>query len=336
VSVTDDLEHWRSLLSRSFVPLEPAPVGSGRVGGRLRSTQLGSLYLAEVRGSAQIVKRTAATIRAADPALVKVGLQLSGRGLLEQDGRETVLSPGDFALYETTRPYRLRFDGPFRMLVVMCPRTDLAVPAARLSGRTATPVRGASGIGAAVSPFLRGLRPMLDTGAPTGVGGHRLGTAVLESLGAAFDDSPPVHAGSTGSLFLRATAHLELHLGDPELGAESVAGALHVSVRYLQRAFENEGETVGGRLRRTRLERCRRDLRDPALAERSVGAIAARWGLVNPSHFSRAFRAAYGLTPREYREAALCGPAQESCARGKDGGGVRAVSSPHDDDPRDP
>jgi transcriptional regulator GlxA family with amidase domain len=32
-----------------------------------------------------------------------------------------------------------------------------------------------------------------------------------------------------------------------------------------------------------------------------VSAIAARWGLVNAAHFSRAFRTAYGLPPVEYR-----------------------------------
>jgi AraC-like DNA-binding protein len=32
-----------------------------------------------------------------------------------------------------------------------------------------------------------------------------------------------------------------------------------------------------------------------------VSAVAARWGLVNAAHFSRAFRAAYGLSPVEYR-----------------------------------
>jgi AraC-like DNA-binding protein len=50
-----------------------------------------------------------------------------------------------------------------------------------------------------------------------------------------------------------------------------------------------------------RLERCARDLLDPALAHEPIGEIAARWGITNPAHFSRLFRAQFGLSPSEYR-----------------------------------
>jgi AraC-like DNA-binding protein len=56
-------------------------------------------------------------------------------------------------------------------------------------------------------------------------------------------------------------------------------------------------------IRRRRLERCARDLLDPALRGEPVGAIGARWGLTNPAHFSRVFRAAYGVPRAEYRRA---------------------------------
>jgi AraC-like DNA-binding protein len=72
-------------------------------------------------------------------------------------------------------------------------------------------------------------------------------------------------------------------------------------VRYLYKLFETEPTGVAGWIRERRLERCRRDLLDPALAERPVSAVAARWGLTNAAHFSRAFRAAYGLSPLAYR-----------------------------------
>ena len=37
-------------------------------------------------------------------------------------------------------------------------------------------------------------------------------------------------------------------------------------------------------------ERCRRDLVNPALADRPVAAIASRWGFVDAAHFSRVFQ----------------------------------------------
>jgi AraC-like DNA-binding protein len=54
-------------------------------------------------------------------------------------------------------------------------------------------------------------------------------------------------------------------------------------------------------IRRRRLERCRRDLLDPALRAEPVAAVAARWGLTNPAHFGRLFRDAYGVPPSAYR-----------------------------------
>jgi methylphosphotriester-DNA--protein-cysteine methyltransferase len=67
------------------------------------------------------------------------------------------------------------------------------------------------------------------------------------------------------------------------------------------RLFETERATPADWIRRRRLERCRRDLLDPALWHTPVSTIAARWGFASPAHFSRAFRAAHGLPPTEYR-----------------------------------
>jgi AraC-like DNA-binding protein len=58
-------------------------------------------------------------------------------------------------------------------------------------------------------------------------------------------------------------------------------------------------------IRDQRVERCRRDLRDPLLRHESILSIATRWGLPNSAHFSRVFRSAYGHSPREERRRAL-------------------------------
>jgi AraC-like DNA-binding protein len=85
----------------------------------------------------------------------------------------------------------------------------------------------------------------------------------------------------------------------------AVAAAHHVSVRYLQKLFEDEGATVTGWIRARRLEHCRRDHAAAEFAEVPACSIAARWGLVDAAHFSRLFKAAYGLPPGEYRVRAL-------------------------------
>ena len=50
-----------------------------------------------------------------------------------------------------------------------------------------------------------------------------------------------------------------------------------------------------------RLEGARRDLTDPAQAARPVAALAARRGFRSAVRFNRAFRAAYGMPPHQYR-----------------------------------
>ena len=40
-------------------------------------------------------------------------------------------------------------------------------------------------------------------------------------------------------------------------------------------------------------------LSDPALANRPVAAVAARWGFTSAADFSRAFRAEHGMPPSE-------------------------------------
>ncbi|MFP5019315.1 AraC-like ligand-binding domain-containing protein [Pseudonocardia phyllosphaerae] len=318
-------DEWQSVLSGTFVPLECASAaGSGPGGsGSLRALGLDGLHLADVSGSPQVVRRSQACIRAADPAYYKIGLQLAGTALLEQDGREARLGAGDFALYDTLRPYRLRFDGPFRMLVLMFPRTAFPMRAGDLRDRMAVPVRGADAVGGMVGTFLTGLTRLLDHDSDAerlGIGGGHLGPAVLNSLAAVYDDTPHRRPAVPEGLLHQVRAYIEDHLDDPDLGPERLAAAHHVSVRYLHRLFEAEGETVAGRIRARRLEHCRRDLCDPALRSRPVSAVAARWGLLNPAHFSRAFRATYGVPPTEYRRGPLgaepCTDAQGSFARG--------------------
>ncbi|MEU7094726.1 helix-turn-helix domain-containing protein, partial [Kitasatospora aureofaciens] len=82
---------------------------------------------------------------------------------------------------------------------------------------------------------------------------------------------------------------------------ESIARSQHISVRYLHKLFQQDGTTVGQWVRRRRLDACRRELGRPSRRQASVSAVAHRWGFVSHSHFSRAFRDAFGVSPREWQ-----------------------------------
>jgi AraC-like DNA-binding protein len=107
---------------------------------------------------------------------------------------------------------------------------------------------------------------------------------------------------------LQITAYIERHLGDAGLAPGDIAAAHHVSTRQLHKLFHAQGTTVSGWIRERRLEHCRRDLLDARYASRPVASIGARWGYPDAAHFSRLFKGAYGLSPRDYRSRGATGP----------------------------
>ncbi|MFD4862492.1 helix-turn-helix domain-containing protein [Streptomyces atratus] len=99
-------------------------------------------------------------------------------------------------------------------------------------------------------------------------------------------------------------SYIERHLGSSELTPAHVAAHHYISLRSLHRIFRDRQETVAASIRRRRLERCRADLADPRLAAYPIAVLATRWGFPVPADFSRAFRTAYGLSPRAFRHRA--------------------------------
>ncbi|MFI6511369.1 helix-turn-helix domain-containing protein [Streptosporangium sp. NPDC050855] len=113
-------------------------------------------------------------------------------------------------------------------------------------------------------------------------------------------------------LLARIHAFVDRHLADPRLSPDLIATAHNISSRSLYRLFQAENTTVARLIHDRRLERCRDDLTDPAKRDRPIHAIAARWGFGTAAHFTRAFRTAYGLSPREYRRRHGRWPATEA------------------------
>jgi AraC-like DNA-binding protein len=102
---------------------------------------------------------------------------------------------------------------------------------------------------------------------------------------------------------VRADAWITRNLHDADLSVEDVARSVGLSPGHLQQLFRSAaGLTVADAIRDRRLANCRKALADPSLGNQSITDIAFRWGFSESSSFSRAFRRAFGISPRQFRK----------------------------------
>jgi len=109
----------------------------------------------------------------------------------------------------------------------------------------------------------------------------------------------------------RARKFLRSHVGE-EVQLVAVARAAGASMFHLARLYRAiTGDTVGRALTRMRIERAARRLVETP--KRPITAIALEVGFRTPSSLDKAFRAALGMSPSEYRKAS--GPARRHALR---------------------
>jgi AraC-like DNA-binding protein len=307
-------DYWHHVVADSMTPLDLVfPATSLDARDRLRAGDLGALRVTELStGDTSRAVRRRRHLRSTDPELLKIDVQTRGTGVIEQAGRQERYHCGDFTLVDLARPCSWANEPDAGLVAVTFPRHLLPVGGDDLSRLAGTRIPGHRGSGALVSALARQLPGRLDDLEPGEAA--RLGTTLLDLLAVALlarlGRTAEVPAASRRRAQVASIyAFVERHLADPDLSPVVVADAHFVSVRYLHRLFEPEEATVAELIRRRRLDRCRRDLLDPDLSHLPVAAVGARWGLRNPAHFNRAFRAEYGITPGALRRAGCPPPA---------------------------
>src|SRR5205823_5058184 len=102
-------------------------------------------------------------------------------------------------------------------------------------------------------------------------------------------------------LLTRVRRYVLEHLTDPDLSPARIAHAHHISVRYLYKLWGQGELSLEQWIIGQRLERARSELARPEIGYRSIATIARICGFRDPSHFTRRFRAAYGMAPSEWR-----------------------------------
>lgn len=300
------LEAWRAEVNRSFVPLQIDELGVP-FRGHLEHAVVGDVSVFEIIATPHVVRRTEELIAQVEGRYYKLSLQLDGPTVLEQDGRAVHLNPGDIAIYDTHRPYTLTFPEKNRAMVMMFPHERVDLPRDEIAQVTAVGFPSDEGLGRVINPFFVELGRNLDQ--LTGPHASRLVYSALDLLVTMLSQELQRMRGGrvspARSLAREVREYILTHLGDPDLSPVSIAQAHYISTRHLYTIFSAEGATVSAWIRQRRLEHIRRELADPVQADRPVSAIAARWGLTDAAHFSRAFKAEFGMSPTAYRDEAL-------------------------------
>jgi AraC-like DNA-binding protein len=303
-------ERFDAWAEASLQVFEPIAVRRGTTrpfGGKLVRHTLGPLQLLHLTADASTARRTPELIRAGDPESVQLMLQLGGACGVAQEDRSTLVRPGELVSWHSSTPYVVDSRIGFDMLIVTCPALLLRPHTDRVLRHTAQRIDGSDGTGSLVRQYLLALHAALDAGAIPDAGRGHLAEGLFDLVRALYATREPATRPQTRSSHeLRAQIHayIDAHLGEPDLDRARIARSHYISCSYLDRLFESEHAGVSETIRAKRLDRSRRDLDDPALAHESIFDIASRWGFVSPSHFSRAFRAAYGRSPSAYRAGA--------------------------------
>ncbi|MFI6404537.1 helix-turn-helix domain-containing protein [Streptomyces sp. NPDC050548] len=225
--------------------------------------------------------------------LVAVHVIRSGSLRIEDTGRRADLGPGTLCIRDLHTYWQFAYTAPTDCRVLVLPRAGLLdhLYGTRLPALTVAP---------ATAPESRLFLAHLDAAwsladqlGPEAT--HAAGEALVMLLTGLIRTHAPV-AVPPRSLRAAAVAHADSRLRDPDLSPAAIARALNVSVRTLHRAFA-DGESVMAHVRRRRLEGAHRELGLPG-GPFTVADIAARWQFADPSHFRRAYRGAYGRSPR--------------------------------------
>lgn len=292
--------HWQRALHGALGTVDGA-APHGQSPQIIRTFRLGHLQVATIEGGAMRLWRDQPPATGDDGLLV-VMVVVSGAAVVEQDNRRAFLNPGDMVLYDTSRPVSLELPGPFCVKMLVVPRRLAGLRNEHLQRIIATTVRPDSAMGAVAAGFLMHLA---DTAAhcpaPTAV---PLASSVIDLLSLLAEEL--VNLGEPAPAHLdRLPAikeFIEQHINDPGLTPQSVAHANAISVRYLHKLFQAEGDTPGQWIQRSRLHKCRGELAGLGAAKRSIAGVARQWGFTSASHFSRTFRSLYGITPAEWRD----------------------------------
>ncbi|MDO5032175.1 helix-turn-helix domain-containing protein [Corynebacterium sp.] len=296
-----NLSEWRDFLAQNFASLRTAEAPNAQdFSAAFERRLVGNIEIYDIATEAHTLERSPQLISRDAPRDVKIYLQLTGTSIVEQGPRSCSLRPGELTIFVTHQPYVVRFPQSQTGLLIKFPASLVTATVELMERISTTVIKDSEGMGAVLIPALRALgsAPELSADALSAQALEHLLEGVVLAVA---QQQLSQHERIGDQLFVKATEHIDLNLGDPELSPKTVADALFVSLRNLQKHFADHNLTVTRFIRSRRLHMIRRDLANPSFQHLSIMDIAESHGVTDASYMSRSFKSEFGLSPRAYR-----------------------------------
>ena len=297
-------ERWEEILSSTHVDmhlrLDPSrPVRNFQASAR--RIWIDDLALVDATCDPCSGENSLKQIKGADIDYVVVLINRGGSEAVSQNDATTRMSAGDAVIWDSTRPVQFTVLEPLTKRSLFIPRTALHELGARgldLAGATFDKSSPATEL---LTSYLDVLTRTVDELPPAAVASARNATLNLVATALHAEQAPEL-SGTSGTAALRRKIDqwIEQNLDRADLTPSTIALRHHISVRSVHRLFERSGDSVSTFIRTLRLARARHEL---TTTDSPITDIAARWQFYDPSHFTRAFRAQYGVSPSQYRSA---------------------------------
>ena len=301
----DRSRHWHDAIATAYFPLDLQFKSPDRFAGDLTLWTLGDVSLSRLTSEALQYRRLPQHFKAERDEHFLVTVPARSEVFFSQCGKDVRCNPGGFILERSHEPYEFSHAEAADLWV-------MKVEAKALGGRIRQPDRFCSlqfnateGAGGLFTDMLHLIPNRFDAMSPEtrATVGQQLVDLLVLALKA---DERTLTSGTSTvreAHLTRIEAFVRRNMADPELDPEAIARGCGISTRYLHELFRDTNQTLGSWIRDQRLEACREALRD-ASNRQTVAEIAYRWGFSDQAQFSRAFKAQFGVSPKEYREQA--------------------------------
>jgi AraC-like DNA-binding protein len=295
---------WTEAISRSFAPIEIAPLGSVMVSGRFEFVEIGAAKLVRFDSSPQCYRRDAKLVSRAGSDEFMFDFQRRGQSSMVQGRNEGTIEPGHGVLYDARRPFEDRLYGPEQrseVLIATVPAASLlrAFPDAERCCARSIPL--STTVARAIAAFVR---HAID--APNAQS-EPDEADIVAYLSALLRMANGVrHELKRSSLFGLLDAHLRTNIAAIR-PADTIAAEFGISERTFHRVFADRETTFERHVLHLRVELFRKLLCGSSGREASIATLAAQCGFADAAHATRTFRSVFGMTPRDFRSGALAG-----------------------------